>query len=317
MPPIIDLFGEGPPPTDIAFRRIVESARAVPREARELIETLWLKTSPYLERGIPNRLRFELHACFWEMYLTAVLLDQKLPVILTEKRRHRAGKGPDIQVGSVEAWFEAMAATAGEGPDAVPGYSFEDFAPVPDEAFKLRLTAAIQEKLRKYQHYLGKGLVNPSEPFVIAVNGGAVPHVYQESFPPRIVCALFPFGHEVIRFDLRTNTFGDSYFTYQGAVTKKSGVAIPTTFFEQEESRGISAVVYSTAEAFNCRAVPGADLTLVHNPLATSPLPRGFLAIGQEWWRDGERLVRHDHNVTAGAEATSITTGDADGSERP
>jgi hypothetical protein len=34
-----------------------------------------------------------------------------------------------------------------------------DFAPVPDESFKLRLTAAIQEKLRKYQQYLRKGLV--------------------------------------------------------------------------------------------------------------------------------------------------------------
>jgi len=251
MPQIIDLFGEGPPPTDAAFRHIIESSRPEPRQARELMESLWRKTAPYLEQGIPNRLRFEFHACFWEMYLTAVLLDQKLPVIATENRRHRAGKGPDIQVGSVEAWFEATAATAGEGPDAVPGYSFEDFAPVPDEAFKLRLTAAIQEKLCKYQQYLRKGLVNESEPFVIAVNGGAVPHVYQESFPPRIVGVLFPFGPEAIRFDLRINTFGDSYFTYQGEVRKKSGASIPTTFFEQQESRGISPVVYSTAEAFN------------------------------------------------------------------
>ncbi len=175
---------------------------------------------------------------------------------------------------------------------------------MPDEAFKLRLTATIREKLLKYEQYLNKGFVSDSEPFVIAVNGGAVPHVYQESFPPRIVSVLFPFGPEAIRFDLRTNTFGDSYFTYQGEVRKKNGTLIPTAFFEQEASRGISAVVYSTAEAFNCRGGSGCDLTLVHNPLATSPLPRGYLRVGHEWWRDGGNLLRHDHNPPAVAEAS-------------
>jgi hypothetical protein len=237
------------------------------------------------------------------MYLAAVLFDQSLPVIAMEKRRHWAGKGPDIQVGSVDAWFEATAATAGQGPDAVPGYSFEDFAPVPDEAFKLRLTAAIREKHRKHQEYFGKGLVQASEPFVIAVNGGAVPHVYQETFPPRIVGVLFPFGPEAVRFDLRTNTFGEHYFTYQGEVRKKSGAAVPTTFFEQKESRGISAVVYSTVEVFNCGGVSGRGLTLIHNPLAISPLPKEFLGVGHEWWREGRQLVSHDHDAPAVVEA--------------
>lgn len=304
MSKIIDLLGNGPTPTDAACRHIIESSRREPQEARALIESLWRKTAPYLEDGIPNRLRFELHSCFWEIYLAAVLLEQKLPVAANEVRRHQRGKGPAIQVGSVEAWFEAIAATAGKGPDAVPGYSFGECAPVPDEAFKLRLTAAIQEKLIKYRQYLNKGLVSESEPFVIAVNGGAVPHVYQEIFPPRIVSVLFPFGPEAVRFEPRTNTFGDSYFTYQGEVRKKSGASIPTTFFEQEASRGINAVVYSIAEAFNCGGVPGCDLTLVHNTLATTPLPREYLRVGHEWWRDGDHLVRHDHNPPALAQGS-------------
>ena len=45
-------------------------------------------------------------------------------------------------------------------------------------------------------------------------------------------------------------------------------------------------------------------VTLVHNPLAMSPLPRGFLGVGHEWWRDGDRLVRHDHNAPAVVEAS-------------
>jgi hypothetical protein len=297
MPQIAEIFGDGPPPKDAAFLHIIESSRPEPQRARELIESLWWKTAPYVEEGTPNRLRFEFHATFWEMYVTAVLLDQRLPVAANRDRRHRRGKGPDIQIGSVEAWFEAISATPGDGADAVPGYSFEDCAPVPDEAFKLRLTAAIREKFLKHKNYLSKGFVNPFEPFVIAVNGGAVPHVHQETFPPRIVGALFPFGHETVRIDLRTKAVVDSRFAYQGAVTKKNGVPVPTTFFEQEESRGISAVVYSTAEAFNCYNIPGSELMLIHNPLATSPLPKGYLRIGREYWREGNQLVVHDYNA--------------------
>ena len=303
MPEPIDLFGAGIPATDAAYRHIIESSRPEPRQARDLVYSLWRKTAAYLERGLPNRLRFEFHACFWEMYLTAILLDHKLPVVSREKRLHPS-KGPDVQIGEVAAWFEAIAVTAGEGPDAVPGYSFQESVPVPDEQFKLRLTAAIQAKFRIYQTYLSKGVVNESEPFVIAVNAGDVPHVHQEAALPRIISVLFPFGDEAVRFDLRTNTFGDRHFTYQGDVKKKSGTSIPTTFFEQEESRGISAVVYSTADAFNCPRIPGADLLLVHNPMATSALPMGFLPIGRECWRDGNSLVIHSHHPPAGAETS-------------
>ncbi len=81
-------------------------------------------------------------------------------------------------------------------------------------------------------------------------------------------------------------------------------MSIPTTFVEREVSRGISAVVYSTAEGFNWNGVLGGDLTLIHNPLAISPLPRGFLGVGHEWWRDGDQLVRQDHSMPAVVEAS-------------
>jgi len=300
MPQTVDLFGDGPTPTDSAFRHILESSRPEPRKAGELVRSLWRKTEPYLEGGIPNRLRYEFHACFWEMYLTASLLDRNLPVTANSERRYQNGKGPDVQVGTVAAWIEAIVATAGTGPDAVPGYSFGQVALVPDEAFKLRLTAAISEKLGKYRRYLTNGIVTESEPFVIAVSGAAVPYVHQDVFPGRIIAALFPFGPEAVLFDRRTNTLGDSYFTYQADIKKKNGTSIPTTFFEQEDSRGISAVIYSVADAFNFPDVLGADLTLIHNPQAASPLPRGFLGVGHEWWQDGDNLVRRDHNSSGG-----------------
>ena len=90
------------------------------------------------------------------------------------------------------------------------------------------------------------------------------------------------------------------------------------SFFEQEESRGISAVLYSTSEAFNCYGIAGSELMLIHNPLATSPLPRGYLRIGRECWREGNRLVIHDHNGPAEAGTPERAgEGRADEPERP
>ena len=123
-------------------------------------------------------------------------------------------------------------------------------------------------------------------------------------FLSRIIGVLFPFGPEAIRFDLRTNTFGDSFFTYQAEIKKKSGAVDPDDLFEQEESCGISAVLYSTVEAFNCGEVFGSELILVHNPLATAPLPRGYLRIGRECWREGNQLVIYDHRAPRIAEAS-------------
>jgi hypothetical protein len=59
----------------------------------------------------------------------------------------------------------------------------------------------------------------------------------------RFLSVLFPFGPEAIRFDLHTNIFGETYFTHQGANTKKCGVAIPTTFLNCGESRGIESSI--------------------------------------------------------------------------
>jgi len=56
-------------------------------------------------------------------------------------------------------------------------------------------------------------------------------------------------------------------------------------------------VIYSNADACNYPRVLGDDLIVVHNPLAISPLPRGFLHVGRECWREDKTLVIHTHDA--------------------
>ena len=60
----------------------------------------------------------QFHQCFWEMYLIAALLEQGFPVVERENKRYKK-EGPDVQVGNLSVWFEAIAVTAGSGLDPV------------------------------------------------------------------------------------------------------------------------------------------------------------------------------------------------------
>jgi hypothetical protein len=290
---MLDFFGPGSI-KDPVYAHLATSNHSPVRSARESVNRLWRSTFQYVDPSLPDRARAAFQQCFWELYLTAILLDQNLPVVATANRRFRS-KGPDIQVGDVTAWFEAIAPTAGTGQDAVPGLSFDDCREVPDDQFKLRLASALSEKLRKYQHYLKNNIVTPAEPFVIAINAAAISYATLETPMPRILGVLFPFGYEIVNLNLKTGQCEHSYFARRDHITKSNGADVRTIFFENETSRAISAVVYSFVDAVTIPSRLGADLRVIHNPLALAPLPRGFLGVGTENWRDGDILRTNRH----------------------
>ena len=193
------------------------------QEARALVNKLWQRTKDYLDSNLWYKARDDFLPRFWEMYLTAVLLDQGHPVVPRDKRRTRPEESPDVQIGHVDAWFEATAKTSGMGLDAVPDYELGRAGRVPDEAVKLRLTAAIDDKFRKYNDYISKGIVKPSEPFVIAINMARVRFIFQEKTVPRILSVLFGIGDEVVHIDRGTRQIVGYSFDRQDCITK--GVA--------------------------------------------------------------------------------------------
>ncbi|HEY2091276.1 MAG TPA: hypothetical protein VGJ81_05275 [Thermoanaerobaculia bacterium] len=265
------------------------------RDAAAYVERLWELSEPYLDEGRPEAAARALQPVVWEMYLAASFVDQGHDVKPREGKRKRNG-GPDIQIGDVTAWIEAVIATAGVGRDAVPPLDTDPNSPmrkVPDRELMLRITNAIDEKWRKYRKYREAGLVREDEPFVIAINGAELPTGFVESSPPRIARAVFGIGSLVVSFDRETLKAVDEHYAPMPDVEKMSGCTVPTKHFRDDQYKGISAVIWGMASPWRRPDFFGRDLMVVHNPFAANPLPRGWFREGVEFWAEND--VRELH----------------------
>lgn len=275
--------------TDESYSTLRSSCWSPAVHAREFVCALWEKTEPYLDKYVRTRAGIQFQQAFWEMYLCGVLLEIGLPVTKRTFRR-RSDEGPDVQVGHVDGWLEAIAVTPGYGPDAVTESQLGRVRSVPHDAIKLRLTSALAEKARKFDTYCSKQLVLPEEPRVVAINAALVPSARLELDVPRIVAAVFPFGWPAVDIDVSSGKVVDLYYTHQSEVVKSSGAPVPTDTFESDSCSGVSAVLYSSADPLNLPSCKGSEFVLVHNPNATTPLPRGWIARGREYWKEGDLL---------------------------
>ena len=264
------------------------------QEAKIFVEDLWGKTYEYLDSDLPKEIPDQFHQRFWEIYLAASLVEAGLDL------QHSISRdGPDLCIkadNGSKVWIEAVTATPGQGNDAVQKSELGTVNDVPDDQIKLRLLNAFAEKNKKYNHYRTKNWVSSEEPYVIAINAAQVPSARLEREIPRIIRSLLPFGFQVIHLSRQTLEVAKTSHEYQGEVIKSSGTEIETTSFLNPEYAGISAVIYSGADAFNYPAEISKELLLFHNPLAINPLPFGFLRKGCEYWVDEQRLTSKNWN---------------------
>ncbi|WP_189469525.1 hypothetical protein [Litchfieldella qijiaojingensis] len=265
---------------------------------RAFAEQLWEKFGAHAEPAFIDELSRAFHQRFWEMYVGCGLLN----VGLIPEPKPPAGPDFKIQTDRV-IWIEATVPMAGTGADAVPDFASGEAQKVPVEKILLRLRGAIEDKHRKYLGYLEKGIASPDDCFVIAVNGGLIPHSILESDPPRIVSALFPLGERFVTIDRNTVEVIDAGFRYRGQVTKHSGSEVPTTLFTSDDYRYISAVLYSNSDAGNhppAVSNVGSDFIVIYNPFARNPIPGGVLPSGREY------VVENEHLVCRTAEAQRV-----------
>ena len=265
-------------------------------DCRNFTNKLWKQTSDYVGKDLRYNSKSQFHQSFWEMYLIATLLEKGFPVVKRQYKRFQS-KGPDVQVaGSPVVWFEAIAVEAGSGRDAVRDLDIESKIArnlLQDmDKILLRLIAGIYKKNEKYNTYRKDSVVKKDEPFIIALNAALVPSIQILDLLnlPCIVKSVFSVGNEVEVFNVGKRTVVDRYNEYQDRVVKVNGTPMPTNFFEDQISKGISAILYSTANVSAYRKL-GCDFKLIHNPKAINPIPRGFLNFGSEYWRENDQLI--------------------------
>lgn len=238
-------------------------------DLREYADRLWTLYEAFAD---PH---FREDACkhflqrYWEMYLTVALMANGARPIRT------GNAGPEFHYlyRKQRVWIEAIAPSGGVGDDEVKENDPSDNFRVPVERILLRYTAALREKRLKVAKDIARGIVGPSDAYVVGVNGRGIPYAPWGNTLPYMVQALFPIGPLVLTFDRRTKRITNRSYERREAVTKRSGVNVPTTAFLDPSYADISAAIHSSIDAANNLRRLGGDFYVVHNPNARNPLP--------------------------------------------
>ena len=270
-------------------------------KGREFMEAIWQECGGFLDPDTPKRATLSMPAVFWELYLAHVLKSAGIS-LQPQARSKKNQKGPDLFADKPDVWIEAVLPELGTGPDAMEYPPMGIASDVPVRSFILRLRSAFETKARIMAEYARTGLVKSGQAQVIAISGALLPTAIGEGPVPRILQAILGVGNLVLDIAQRTGEIVGHSVEHRDEVQKKSGAAINTAPFLDHAYSHISAVIYSASCWVNHPPVPGPDFTVIHNDIADVKLPHGWLPIGDEYWREGDKLhsERHSTPVDAG-----------------
>jgi type I restriction enzyme S subunit len=278
-----DLFINGIQAANETYNACRDNAGPYETQLRSFMRSLWREYRPFADSNFRQHMLVDLDARFWEMYLACTLLENSLPLL-------RRTEGPDISikhdVGRI--WVEAVAPTSGadSNPDRVPSMKPGIATIIPEEKIILRLRAAIREKYdSKYHDYVNKGLVKPTDPYVIAINSCKIGPAIMETDTPRILQAVFPIGNWQVTIDRKTGIAIDTGHQIRSRIRRAGGAEVRTDVFLDPEYSNLSGVVYShtSVRAYPFAKRMGQDFIFIHNPLAINKLRHGFLKVGREY----------------------------------
>lgn len=269
---------------------ITQAAGLPRRSSKEWMEKLWEQVEPYVDSHFVEDFKRQFAQRSWELYLGATLLNRGL------KLGKHVKEGPDFSIqNNQEArllWLEAVVPDKGTGSDRVPRIINDVLMDVPEDEMLFRISNSLSEKFKQYQARLTSGVVQDSEPYVIAINRS--PLNYADPGLPLILKVLFGVGHQALRIaaeNARREQAG-SFWTARPKIKKQSGEDVAMLFFENLAHSGISAVIYCVDNILNSSRIAqamGENFVIVHNPLAKNPLPDRFFPFGDEY-RAGERF---------------------------
>ncbi len=262
---------------------------------RDFIEQVWPSYRPNADPHFQEETKTHFHQRTWELYLWQVL---EAHGFAPEKQ---SSEGPDycITLDGQRTWVEAIAPGRGAGQDAVPPIRTinemleageEPIAQrVPEEAIILRFTHAIRDKMKKYEEYRAKRIVQDDDQFIIAINGCMATDYRGDPSVPYVIKATIGLGHLQVSIDPTGKEPTESYYQRRSHVLKKNQEPISTELFRLDEYRDISAILYSPKDICNIPEKIGSEMYYFHNPLAKNPFPIGTFKFCREYRADLEQ----------------------------
>ncbi len=257
--------------------------------------------SPHLVEEVVSGEDGKLWARVWEAMLYRHLLNLGFkPHTVGMKKSGEVGPDFGIVHQGQTIWIEAVTPSPeGIPPDCLepPKKGEVNFKPMPHEERLLRWTSVLKDKRTKLESDRKRNIINNADCTVIAVNSGRL-HDYLpndlvgSSGIPFAVAAVFPIGPIAVPITPDGKPDGEPTNVPRYTIQKPNSCAsVPTDNFLNPHYANISAIMgYWRKDMLNASLLP---LTLVHNPLATIPLPRAILSAKKEYVADqeGDRYV--------------------------
>ncbi len=251
-------------------------ATAVIPERKVLFEDCYKIYEPYKDNNFLQEIPTRFHQRTWEMYM-GVLCIKNGKVL-----QKRADDQADLQIktGSSVIHIECTAVTHGDPikPDTVPKMHIAETVndlrvySVPEEKILLRITQSLNDKLHQYKKRIIDGRILERDPYIIALNTGELG--YPEHIP-NILKAVFGIGYLTLKMREKglPITSPRPFWSKREGILKANKASVGTIFFEKDESKNISAIIYSNFNVLDLLINPAKeDIILVHNPLAINPL---------------------------------------------
>jgi len=257
-------------------------------DRRQQCDLLWQRFLPYAEPTFKEEFARQPQKRYWEMYLGGHVLQIGFGL---HPKTHQLGPDLCFDMTELRVWIELTAVDEGTGADAVPKVSqHSGHDPIPDDRIILRFTNAVSEKHKRLLSYQDRGLVSGSDAYIVAVNAAEIDmSLFDFDFPiPLIVRALYPLGQYVMRIDTALERVVAEGYQFRAAIQKQSGSDVPTNVFLDPAYSGISGVIYSMAAFWEFPTRPVSELLFVHNAMASTPMPTGWMKAGKDCWREND-----------------------------
>jgi type I restriction enzyme S subunit len=258
------------------------------RGDKSRLEAMWRRYHTYADKHFLREIKTNFIQRYWEMATTLALQDSGC-LLKSEDT------GPDIVVIGRDdtplLYVECVAPTGGNGTDKIEEPD-KDLFWVPHSDIILRYLSAVREKQKRYRCWLENGLIDPSLPFVIALNSRDIPMAVSDANPPRLVQAFYGIGTAYVQLDSRTlRVTGDGY-TAKLTTHKRSGSEVSLGGFLTKEFQDVSAVLFACLPRNWIPDDPREEMTIAHNFMARNPLPKGWIDRTSEIWYTGSRVER-------------------------
>ena len=230
---------------------------------------------------------------FWQQFSEVLLADQLIKAGI--QPIHQA-TGPDflIEQDGKRIWIEVITPEPTDIPNEWINREKGKVIGMPHEAMLLRWTAAIKQKKEVLlgstakipNGYITKNIVGSGDAYVIAINGrllrGGVPQIEGISQLPFAVEATFCVGPYQLQNDRNTLQTTCSGPQHRILIPKPNGATVRTDTFLDPQYAPISAIWAVDIDEALLIGIQR-PMIVVHNPNASTPVPRNFLPAYSEY----------------------------------